>query len=352
MTFDKVMEKINSQLTGDPEKDREFLSTQMEEYKRHKFSKEIMRAILRMLFELAPDELKEKFAQIADNRKVGVESTVEEANFQCFKKDFKGALKTMEPLIKRIDEKREAGYYVDDDKNEYRGFYNSLERNIYEVLYSPAKHVHQIDEDFAGAYLCYGRILVELHEYDNAILALEKALLYNPVAIEVLFALSEIHRLKGSWYEYLKLNKQCFDCAYSSNALANCYKNLGLYYNEKEEHIIATALFYISLDYAPGDKVAQSELFYIAEKTGKRLPSLAGDDIFKTLEEQDIQIGPNPLVLHIATSLAADRHKSKDLVNAVYYYKICYDLIEAESIKKILDEIEDGLIQQQSSPSP
>ena len=95
-TFDQVMEKITAGLTGDPEKDREFLSTQMEEYKRHKCSKEIMRAIVRMLFDLAPDELKEKFAQIADSRKIGVEDTIDEANFQCYKKDFKSALKTME----------------------------------------------------------------------------------------------------------------------------------------------------------------------------------------------------------------------------------------------------------------
>jgi len=352
MSFDEIMAAITARLTGDPEKDREFLSTQMEEYKRHKYCKEIMRAIVRMLFDLAPDELKEKFAQIADNRYVGVEQTVEDVNFLCYKKDFKGALKTIEPLIKKIDEKIAGGHYAGDKKSEFRGFYNTLERDLYEALNKTAKTVRQIDEDFAGAYLCYGNILIELQKYAEAKLALEKALLYNPASTDILFALSEMHRLNGNWYEYLTLNKQCFDYAYSSSALAQCYKNLGFYYSEKGELSIAAALFYISLDYAPGDRIAQSELFYIAEQTGKKLPTLACYEIFKTLEENDIQVGPNPLVLHLASSIAANCQIEKDLENALYYFKICYDLTEAESIKKILDSLEDALVQQQSGSAP
>ena len=343
LTFDEVMERITEGLSGDTEKDREYLSRQMEEYKQHKHSKEIMRAILRMLVEIAPNALKKKFAETAEKMLLGVEDVVEEARFQFYKRDFKKALKIMDPLIKKIDEKRAAGIYVDDDATEYRDFFSPIERSLYEEIYKPRKKVQECGERLADAYLCYGAILVEVQKYTEARLALEKALSYNPVSAAILFELADMYKIKGDNEEFLRLTKQCFECAYSSEMLSRCYNNLGLYYSEKDENTIAAALFYMSLDYVPGDKVAQSELFYITEKTGQKVPTLRSDEIIAALKKYGIQTGADDRVVRIAYSLGTKYKEENDLAAAKYFFDICYDLTEGEDVKAILDAIDEEL---------
>ena len=61
MTYDEIMEEIKSGLTGDTKVDMKYLMTQMDKYKEHELSQEIIRACGRMIASIMPEDAKEEF---------------------------------------------------------------------------------------------------------------------------------------------------------------------------------------------------------------------------------------------------------------------------------------------------
>ena len=54
MNYGQVMQKIKNGLTGDVEKDREYLRGQIIEYRDHFDSREIAKSCIQMMYELTP----------------------------------------------------------------------------------------------------------------------------------------------------------------------------------------------------------------------------------------------------------------------------------------------------------
>jgi Tfp pilus assembly pilus retraction ATPase PilT len=99
--FDAIMKEITGGLSGDSQTDMSYLREQMEKYKDHEMSKEIIRACGRLMYELIPDDKKEELAKIISNDSAGTESALEEVRFNIYKKDFNKALRIMEALVKK-----------------------------------------------------------------------------------------------------------------------------------------------------------------------------------------------------------------------------------------------------------
>jgi ribosomal protein S2 len=79
---------------------------------------------------------------------------------------------------------------------------------------------------------------------------------------------------------------------------------------------------------------------YISEKTGMKIERPSYDDIKKILKQENIQLGPNQLVLHICFTLGSQT-KDKQPETAVFFYSILNDLLDVEDIKKTLDELQE-----------
>ena len=90
--LDVILREITAGLSGDADYDGPYLMVQMEKYKTHEMAKEILRACGRLLYNIIPEEDKEKIAQIADNEHLGVDATLDEARFNMYKGDFQKAL--------------------------------------------------------------------------------------------------------------------------------------------------------------------------------------------------------------------------------------------------------------------
>ena len=56
MKYDEIMQTITSGLTGEPEKDVKYLYEQGQLYKTHELSREILRGIGRLMYEVMPPE--------------------------------------------------------------------------------------------------------------------------------------------------------------------------------------------------------------------------------------------------------------------------------------------------------
>jgi len=336
MTFDEIMTKITSGLKNEAEEDLKYLMKQMDVYKDHEYSKEIHRAIGRIIYEICPDDMKSMFDKELNNYNFGIEKTLEEADFLMYKGNFDKALQIMESLINNIEERN---WYQDDEKSEYHCFNNILEEILYKELFHPSKDLRQIPENFTVAYYKYGVILFELKNYNKAKEVLEKANKYNPVDVKILFELSEIYKMNKNWEEYIKINNKCLEYSYSSKNIARCYRNIGFYSIEQNDFDAAINFFFLSLDFDQENKIAQSELMYISEITDKKITKPKSEEIIELLNNKNIQIGANRLVLSIAHYIAKEALKNKDVYMAKYFTEILYDLTEDEDFKKTIEEL-------------
>ena len=70
---------------------------------------------------------------------------------------------------------------------------------------------------------------------------------------------------------FFELTKDAFKIAYRPASVARCFRNLGYYYTEKKLWDYAAACFFMSMNYEPNDKNAQSELYYIKQMAGREI---------------------------------------------------------------------------------
>ncbi|MDR2600347.1 MAG: tetratricopeptide repeat protein [Oscillospiraceae bacterium] len=313
---------------------------EMEQYKEHKLAQEISRGIGRILYDVMPADKRAKIEKTIENHQLGVNAALDEAGFQMHQKNFDKALSILESLINKMEQgKGEMTLFRADAVSEYFYFHNPFEELLYKELYKPDKTLRRMTEDFGHCYYMYGNLLFELKRYEDAIVALKKAISINPVRVEAILELAEVYKIHKEWDEYLNLTKQCLDFAYTSRELARCYRNLGYYYIEQEEYRIATALYFKSMAYDNESATPQSQLFYIQQVSGNPTPDLSPDEVNVILKENNIPQNANDAVLGISLVFGKGSFERVDYESAKGFWSIFYDITKDEGIKKMIDSL-------------
>ena len=127
--FDDIMHSIKAGLTGEPEIDIEYLKGQIERYKDHELNKEIIRACARLMYDLLPAETVEELSKAIDQDSLGVDTTLEEVQYNIYKKDYDKALSTIEALVKKVED---LNAFQDDSVSEYHNFDEPFEEILYD----------------------------------------------------------------------------------------------------------------------------------------------------------------------------------------------------------------------------
>jgi len=333
MNFDDIMREITSGLTGDPERDMRYLNEQCEIYKTHEMATEIIRAVGRLMYDIMPPELRESVTRLIDNNNLGEDAAIEEAEFQISKKNFGKALDILESLIGKIEnDKGEFNVYLDDKVSEYHNFRNPFEDILYCEMNEPLKEVRNMRRNFDNLYYVYGALLFELERFDESEKALLKAIGINPIRVEAMFELGEIYKLRGDLERYMDLSKQCLKISYSGKNVARCFRNMGYYYVEKELYDAAVVMYYISMNFDRQTQIAQSELYYIQQTTGKPAPSFSSDEMEAICREHDVPFGPNDLVLEVAYTLGKMAENDKEYDASRFFYSIIYSLTRSDKV--------------------
>ncbi|MCL2890486.1 MAG: hypothetical protein FWF40_01180 [Methanomassiliicoccaceae archaeon] len=340
MSYEDVMKEITKGLTGEPKKDMKYLMDQCEVYKTHELAQEILRGIGRLIADLTPEDLRKELEQLIKNDSLGTQAALEEAEFRIHKKEFAKALEILEAAIKSIEtEDGELRQYGNDSVSEYHAFKNYMEEILYNELMKPKLTVRTMPENIWRLYYLCGYLYFEMQRFDDAKKYLTKAMKINPVDTATLFELSEIHKMNKDWESYRKLTALCHSVSYTRTDLARSYRNYGFYFIEREKYDVATAIYHLSLFYEPESVSAQSELFVIQQITGKLTPMPSMDKVKKIFKKNDVPLGPNPLILEIAVTIAGMAEKEGHDDAARYYLSMLYDLTGSDDVKKRLDAL-------------
>lgn len=340
MDYEEIMQSITSGLTGVAKTDIKYLMDKSEEYKTHELSQEILRGIGRLIFEIVPKEKQAELNAAIQSDQLGISTVIEEAEFQIYRKNFDKALEILEALIaKGEDENGNRIIFIDDTVSEYHAFDNYFEEILYKELFQPTRTVRNMPENFYQLYSIYGALLVELKHFDEAKVALEKAIEINPIGVDAIFELAEISKLNSEWDQYLALTKRCLHVAYTGKHVSRCFRNFGYYYVEQKDFNLAAALYLVSGEYDKETTMSQSQLFYIQHVSGKPIPKFTHATICKLFEKEGIPTGPNNDVIGIAYSLGKLMADNGNNEGARYLFSIVYDLTESDEIKAMLDSL-------------
>ena len=334
--LDVILSEITSALTGESEHDAAYLMEQIEKYRSHDMSKEIIRACGRLLYDLIPDEARDKIAQVTENERLGVDAVLEEVRYNMYKGNFDKALTMIEGLIRRREKLNRC---QDDTVSEYHSFKEPFEEILYKYRYRPEKDIRQANVDYSGIYLLYGTVLTELKEYEKAKNALQTALRWNPVCAAAYFELAEVFKITQNPEEFFRLTTEAFRIAFHSSDVARCYRNFGYYFVGKELYPAAAGCYYMSGLYEPDSKQAMSELFYISTKAGNEVLDQAGEDINKYSEQYGIPRMPDNDIIGLSYAHGRQCYEQAKYELAGYFWDITYDLTRDEEIGEKLDEI-------------
>lgn len=336
MTYDEIMREITAGLTGDTEKDTVYLKEQMEKYKEHELAKEILRACGRLFYGLIPEDKKKELAQVIDNDMSGIHAVLDEVKFNVFKKDFGRALELMENLMEKTEKNL---LYQNDSVTEYFSFEAPFEFFMYVQKYKAEKEIKWIEYPYAAIYLQYGSLLVDLQRYEEANLALEKALRWNPMSATIMFEYAETYKILGQMDKYIDVSKKAFSVAYTKSDVARAYRNLGYYFIEQEKYQAAIGCYLLSLQYDNESKNAQSELYYIHQKTEGSVEQPTLEELIEIAEIEGIPMEVDRDVLGIAVAYGKHFLDDGEVAGARAMFEIVYDLTDDETIKDILDKL-------------
>ena len=129
--------------------------------------------------------------------------------------------------------------------------------------------------------------------------------------------LIDLYKRKGDWDNLNKYIKIAYNYAYTPDALAIIYRDLGYYYTEINKGEIAVALYYYSLKY-DNNQVAHNELSYL-EQLGQNI-DITPQEAMKILEKENIPLVGNEFIVKEYRNCGDKYTESEDLENALHMY--------------------------------
>jgi len=262
-----------------------------------------------------------------EEREFGIQAAIEEVEFQMFRKNYSRAYEILESVLGKLENRSgELIMFRDDSAFEYHHFRNPLEEILYAELAKPKRALRRIPEDIGQLYFIYGNLLFEMKRFDEARVALKKAVTINPINVDAIFELAEISKMIGKLDDYCATSRKCLSLSYTGRSLGRCYRNIGFYYIEQKAYDVATALLHVSMNYDRQAAMAQSELYYIQQITGETAPVPSIEEVSRLFEDYSIQLGPSKLILSIAASLGKDAERQGRYGAARFFYTVLYDL--------------------------
>ena len=303
MSFEEIIEKIKSGLTGEAETDVKYLQEKIAEYEGHEERDRIAGACGQMIYELLPEEFKEEFSLLNTTERLGLDEYSSEAAAMIEAGDTEGAA---QKLAEGIELFENSEYYREKDGIPFYDFRKPMEEAIFKTRYGFKKKIKLVPEPVVGLYRMYAGLLYEKKEHEEAIALLKKALKLNPYHQKTSVEYADHLRQMGRLGDFRQVLVDVFRFAYRSETLANCYRRLGWYFSEKGQWEPAAACAVLAERYGENNGFLEQEKEYILGSAGEDFVMPEDDDIDRIAAENGVPARPSKEIINIARSRAEE----------------------------------------------
>ena len=339
MSVDDIMKSITAGLTGDAQKDIQYLKDQIAFRSRQENGKEIESECNRLIFDLLPAETKARLTDLMNRNANTWHSIISEVDLNMSHHKVDQVIQLLDPIVSDLYQ-LEQFYYLDDPQTEYHNFTELFEELLYRELSHSELDFKPVPIPFSALYSRYSIALFEKDRYGDAAECLEKALRWNPVDTNLMFEYAECHKASGNLDRFYQITLGACEVTFRTESLARCYRNFAYFFSEKEQWDVAASCIFMSQQYEPDSEIARNELEYIEHASGKP----ASDQSFLKFQQYcsryHLPMGASDAVLSTAYSYGHYflQNGRKDI--AKYLLTIFYNLTYNKDVKLILDTLQ------------
>jgi len=329
--YTTILREITNKLTGDWDRDRVFLNQMSEEYVHHRQGKEILRAIGRLIYTRMPEEFREEVGHIVHNDADYHQTVLAEVRHLIQERLIDEAKQLIDKIVPPED------LYAEDEVSIYYSFRNPVEEIFFEQRFAPEKTIRIPPFPFNEVYELLLYLQVEQMHLADAMETIAIALKRNPLNTTILFEAAELHKMRKELDEFLTATVKCHQFLYRRPDLARYFRNLGYCFIEKREWDEAIVSYCMSSQWHQTD-MAQSQLYYIAQETGKLPEPEKYENWEQILTRHNVPVRPEVLWPQIAWGLGNHARESENCDLAAFSFSLVFELTRDEDAKRLLEE--------------
>ena len=225
-------------------------------------------------------------------------------------------------------------------------FKNLLEELLFQItIKKEIKRKYPLMLDYSTLYSNYGNVLLHFNEYENALKSFKLSYNYNPVNVKAIFGLCELYRIEKNWDEFYNLTIQSFKYDYSLEDLSKSFENLSFYYlneyhdsNDKENLKLFIYLERLA-EYYDDSNSNENRTAIEFDDDSLREYDQSIEEIKDYLKSKGLPYGPSIEVITICKNLGFQLDEDKNVVPALFYFNIAYDLTNDPAIKDVIDDL-------------
>ncbi len=335
MDIKSTIEEIRSGLTGDAEKDMEYLAEQQKKYLRAENSVMIQREILQMMYGLLPEKVRADMEQIVMDALEKQEAKTVECDKLFDDGQYEQSLKLADELIDEIHE-----VVLGDPDDGCFSFNEEFEHLLYKNKFAHEDAISNAPLPVAEFYLRKANILYFMERYMEAREMIADALRWNPVNADAYLDDADCLDAVGDSDEAWAQIRKAHSFAYTLETLSrsySCAANLLLSDDKPDD---AVALLWAAVYFSDEEQIRDNLLFCL-EGSGSSVENEPDwGEVAKTCEKYGLRFGADEFIIELAVKTGESAAKQGAFDDAVSYYGIAYDLTKDEDIAKTLEMLE------------
>ena len=331
MDNEKILEALESKMSGEIEKDYQFLLQEATHFVKLGLA-DLVTPILNLLEKRYGEEGKKFIIGQAKATQDKRRNMYKEAVILEQKKEYSKAQEIIVKLIDTFPTKRNIS-------EEYKlvSFHNLFENVYYEIAINKGKYkLYKLEEPITTYYFHLGYILFQMEDYEETINMLNIGLQYNEASVDTIILKGEAYYHLGEIGQFLENITTALTHAYNRFHMANCYYQLARYYLSIGNKMVASACYYLSKNYVRSEQV--DNLYNdIQLMAGESVDPKDVKQIKEVLNAHKIQFGPHPRVLSTLRRIVDDEKTKANPKLIRYFLSIVYELTRDPKVKEELD---------------
>ena len=334
--IDRIVDEIESNLTGDFEKDKVYIKSKMEEFKDYEYNTEILRELGRIMYSIMPEETRKKFEEALDKDLKTFDKALDNVQMFIHEKEMDKAFELVKELVNEYE--KNGLRFEDDTESEYFCFNEPIEEILYIQFNDPEKTIRLNPLDYSSLFYLYGSLLIEKGRIEEAKEALLKSKRWNPANTTIMFELAETYKMLGEFEDFYKITRESYNYIHRKKDLGRFYRNIGYYFVEKKEYDTAAGIYIFSRMYDDSDFVNE-ELAYIFSIAGDFEPT--ADAFSESVKKYDIPLTVNDDFLGLTYLLGKKCFEEENYNMAMYYFNMFSEFREDKEVKEMIGKISD-----------